>query len=186
MNHERNLPEGWSVLSSQYLQHEAWLTVRCEQLKLPNGHIIPRYFVLEYPDWVNTIAMTPDGQFVLVRQYRHAIGGTAYELCAGVADPTDATPMEAARRELLEETGYGGGEWIPWMQIAPNPATSDNWVHCFLARKVEKIAAPKPEPSEQISVHLFDRKQLKAMLLDGSIIQATHLAPLWKFFAEER
>jgi ADP-ribose pyrophosphatase len=178
-----NLPAGWKLITSEYLHHEAWLTVRRDQLQLPNGHVIPKYFVLEYPDWVNTIAITREGKFVLVRQYRHAIGKTSYELCAGVVDETDKDPLAAAKRELLEETGYSSDNWESWMIMAPNPATSNNWVHCFIAHGVEKKAEATPEDSEEITVHLFTAEEIQAMMMDGSIIQATHLTPLWKHFA---
>ena len=84
-------------------------------VELPGGARIPSYYVLEYPDWVNVIARTDDGRFLLIDQYRHGLGRTSYEIVAGVRDPQDATPLDAARRELYEETGYGGGEWKEYM-----------------------------------------------------------------------
>ena len=94
----------WKVLSSEYLAHEPWFTVRREAVELPGGARIPSYYVLEYPDWVNVIARTDDGRFLLIDQYRHGLGRTSYEIVAGVRDPQDATPLDAARRELYEET----------------------------------------------------------------------------------
>ncbi|HRO44200.1 MAG TPA: NUDIX hydrolase, partial [Flavipsychrobacter sp.] len=146
---------------------------------------ISKYFVLEYPNWVNTIAITKNGKFVLVKQYRHAINETSYELCAGVADKEGETEMEAAKRELKEETGYTGGKWIEWMRMAPNPATSNNWVYCFVATDVEE-GETAPEPSEDISVHLHSLKEIIEMINDGRIIQGTHLTPLWKYIALNR
>ena len=73
----------WTVLSSEYLHRAPWLTVRKDHVVLPNGNHIPSYYILEYPNWVNTIAITRDGQFVFIRQYRHGIQETSYELCAG-------------------------------------------------------------------------------------------------------
>ena len=74
--------KAWKTVSSKYLFRRPWLTVRCEDMLLPNGNHIPEYYILEYPDWVNTIAITKDGQFVFVRQYRPGIERTCYELCA--------------------------------------------------------------------------------------------------------
>ena len=95
----------WKVLNSEYLAHEPWFTVRREAVELPGGARIPSYYVLEYPDWVNVIACTDDGRFLLIDQYRHGLGRTSYEIVAGVRDPQDATPLlrrgaPAARREL--------------------------------------------------------------------------------------
>ena len=102
----------WTVLSSEYLHRAPWLTVRKDHVVLPNGNHIPSYYILEYPNWVNTIAITRNGQFVFIRQYRHGIQETSYELCAGVCEEEDGSPMVSAQRELLEETGYGNGVWI--------------------------------------------------------------------------
>jgi ADP-ribose pyrophosphatase len=178
-----NLPAGWKLIASEYLHREDWLTVRRDELQLPNGHIIPKYFVLEYPDWVNTIAITKEGKFVLVKQYRHAIGKSSYELCAGVVDESDKDALAAAKRELLEETGFSSDNWESWMVTAPNPATSNNWVHCFIAKDAEKKTEATPEASEELTVHIVNGKELEGMMMDGSIIQATHLTPLWKYFA---
>ena len=71
----------WKVISSEYLHKNLWLTVRKDHVVLPNGNHIPSYYILEYPNWVNTIAITRDGQFVFIRQYRHGLQKTSYELC---------------------------------------------------------------------------------------------------------
>ena len=91
--------KAWKTVSSKYLFRRPWLTVRCEDMLLPNGNHIPEYYILEYPDWVNTIAITKDGQFVFVRQYRPGIERTCYELCAGVCEKEDASPLVSAQRE---------------------------------------------------------------------------------------
>ena len=99
----------WKTLSQKYLIEKPWLTARVDKVELPTGAIIDEYYVLEYPDWVNTIAITKEGEFVFVRQYRYAIGKTVNELCAGVIEKGE-DPMDAAKRELMEETGFGGGK----------------------------------------------------------------------------
>ena len=114
--------KAWKTVSSKYLFRRPWLTVRCEDMLLPNGNHIPEYYILEYPDWVNTIAITKEGKFVFVRQYRPGIGRTCYELCAGVCEKEDASPLVSAQRELWEETGYGNGNWQEYMVISANEA----------------------------------------------------------------
>lgn len=102
--------KSWKVLKSEYLSRQPWFTVRREEVELPNGNKIPEYYIYEYPEWINVIAITKEQKFVFVRQYRHGLGITAYELCAGVCEKEDASPLVSAQRELLEETGYGNGE----------------------------------------------------------------------------
>ena len=89
----------WTILESEYLIKRPWLTARRDVAQLPDGRINHEYYVLEYPDWVNIIAITEDGDFVLERQYRHALGNTCYELPCGVIEEGE-TPLQAAQREL--------------------------------------------------------------------------------------
>ncbi len=177
-------PGKWKVLNSQYLHREPWLTVRKERLELPNGNIVPDYYVLEYPNWVNTIAITKEKEFVLISQYRHGIEETCFELCAGVCDNTDQSLLESAQRELMEETGYGNGIWTEFMRLSPNASANNNYSYCFIARDVEKIHGQSLEDSEDIAVHHFKYNELKQLLIEGKIVQATMAAPLWKFIAE--
>ena len=100
--------KAWKTVSSKYLFRRPWLTVRCEDMLLPNGNHIPEYYILEYPDWVNTIAITKEGKFVFVCQYRPGIGRTCYELCAGVCEKEDASPLVSAQRELWEKWQLAG------------------------------------------------------------------------------
>lgn len=176
----------WKVLRSEYLFRRPWLTVRRERIGLPGGGEIPEYYVLEYPDWVNTIARTCTGEFVFVRQYRRGLDRTCFELCTGVRDPQDATPEAAARRELLEETGFGGGQWSELMVVSANPSTQTNLTHCFVATDVERISEQHLESTEDLTVHLLTPEQVRDLLLGDRIKQALHAAPLWRYFAENR
>ena len=128
MENTINEEKKWKILSSEYLVQRPWLTARRDVAELPDGRVNHEYYVLEYPDWVNMIAITKDGLIIMERQYRHALGKTCFELPCGVIEEGE-TPLEAAKRELLEETGFSGGEWKEWMTLSPNPATSTNLVH---------------------------------------------------------
>ena len=174
-------PQPWQVLSSQYLARKPWLTMRQDRVRLPGGGVIEEYFVWEYPPWCNVVALTTDRRVVLVRQYRHALGRVHFELPGGVCDAADATSLASARRELLEETGHGGGDWRPLMVVAPNPALQTNVVHCFLATGVERLRDPGTEATEEVSVHRLPLDEVRRLVLDGEVIQALHAAPLLKF-----
>ncbi|MDJ1468611.1 NUDIX hydrolase [Xanthocytophaga flava] len=176
-------PQPWKVLASEYIAKEPWFTVRKEKVEMPNGSQIASYYVSEFPDWVNVIAVTKDQKIVLVKQYRHGIGKVSYELCAGVCDPTDKSPLESAQRELMEETGYGGGSWQEWMVICPNPSIQTNYTHCFLATDVEWLQEPTLEHTEDITVHLLSKQDVRALLNNNEILQALMAAPLWKYLA---
>ena len=175
----------WKTLSQKYLIEKPWLTARVDKVELPTGAIIDEYYVLEYPDWVNTIAITKDGMFVFVRQYRYAIGKTVNELCAGVIEKGE-DPMDAAKRELMEETGFGGGKWQKWMTISANPSTHTNLTHCYLAMDVERMDVQHLDQAEDIEVRLFSREKVMDMLEKGEIWQSLKAAPLWKYFAKAK
>ena len=175
----------WKTLSQKYLIEKPWLTARVDKVELPTGAIIDEYYVLEYPDWVNTISITKDGMFVFVRQYRYAIGKTVNELCAGVIEKGE-DPMAAAKRELMEETGFGGGNWQKWMTISANPSTHTNLTHCYLATDVERMDVQHLDQAEDIEVRLFSREEVMEMLEKGEIWQSLMAAPLWKYFAKAK
>jgi 8-oxo-dGTP pyrophosphatase MutT (NUDIX family) len=139
--------------------------------------------VLEYPEWVNIIAVTGDGKFVMVRQYRHAMDVVLDELCAGVVEDGEM-PIEAARRELLEETGYGGGTWHEIMTVGQNPSICDNITHCFLVEGVERVSDQHLDAGEDIAVLLLTRDEVETMLRENRQLQALMAAPLWRYMAE--
>ncbi len=172
----------WKTIRSEYLFRRPWLTARLDQIELPDGRVIPEYYVLEYPDWVNVIAITRDGQFVMERQFRYAAQLDSIELPCGVAEPGEDA-LKAAQRELLEETGYGGGRWEKLMTIYANPGSLNNPTHCFLATDVEPIGSPKLDDTEELTVELMSRQQVYDLLTHDRLIQALMIAPLWKYFS---
>lgn len=175
----------WEKLDSEYLFSDRWLTVRKDTVKLPQGPVVPSYYVLEYPDWISVIGLTKKKQFIIVKQYRHGIGRVGYELCGGMADPEDKSPLETAQREMLEETGYGNGNWTEWMVISANPSILNNLTYCYLATDLELTERQKLDETEQLTVHLFSLEEVKEMLLKDEFLQALHAAPLWKYIAQQ-
>ena len=93
------------------------------------------------------------------------------------------TPLQAAQRELLEETGYAGGTWQEWMTLSPNPATSNNLAHSFLAVGVTKVSGQHLDATEDIDVYLKKPEFVRQLLEENQILQALMAAPLWKYFS---
>ncbi|MBQ9237752.1 MAG: NUDIX hydrolase [Treponema sp.] len=174
----------WKTLASEYVIRREWLTVRCDVVELPNGHVLDEYYVLEYPTWVNVVAVTADGDLLLVRQYRHGLGRTCFELVAGVVE-VDETPLAAAQRELCEETGYTGGEWRELMTLSANPTSMNNVTHCFLATGIKKSAVPHLDIGEDIEVHVRTKEEVQQMVRRGEFMQSLMVAPLLRYFSEQ-
>lgn len=172
----------WKKLDSEYIIQRPWLTARRDKVELPDGRINPEYYILEYPDWVNVIAITEEGEFVMVEQYRHGLEDVFTELVAGVIEK-DEEPLKAAQRELLEETGFSGGEWSLNMVISQNPASTTNLTYSFIAKGVRKVSVQHLDETEDISVRLISRTEVLEMLMADEMKQSLMVAPLWKYFA---
>lgn len=184
MKNTINTEGKWEVLGSEYLFKRPWLTVRRDCVRIPSGEVNDEFYVLEYPNWVNVVAITTEGDFVMERQYRHGLGVTCYEICAGVIEEGE-TPLQAAKRELLEETGYGEGEWEEIMTLCGNSSTSNNYTHCFIAKGVKRITTQNLDRTEDIKVELLTREDVKSLLHNNEITQALMAAPLWRYFSTE-
>lgn len=176
--------EKWTTIDSKYIIRRPWLTARCDTLRLPDGRVNDEFYVLEYPTWVNIIAITRDGMMVLVEQYRHGLDDIFMELCAGTVEEGES-PLEAARRELSEETGFGGGEWELSMVLSANPTSMNNLNYCFIATGVERIGEQHLDDTEDINVHLLTPEEVKQLLINDRIKQSLMAAPLWKYFAQQ-
>lgn len=169
------------VIESEHVFSRPWLTARRDKLLMPTGAVNSEFYVLEYPDWVNIIAITEDERFVMVRQYRHGLGVIETELCAGCVEPGEE-PLEAAQRELLEETGYTGGEWELQCVISGNPSTTNNLTYCYLARGVCPTGTQHLDATEDIEVLTLSRDELLGLMNADAMKQALMLAPLWRYF----
>src|SRR6267142_715416 len=114
------------VVNSTYIVKDRWFSLRADACRIPNGRTIAPYYVFEYPPWVNVVALTENGHVVLVKQYRHGLQRTLIELSSGGVEPQDTSPLAAARRELLEETGSTGKHFIQTGVRSANPVNHAN------------------------------------------------------------
>lgn len=177
MSDDTDLP-AWQVEGSRYVIDDRWLRVRADDCVTEEGVRIAPFFVTEHPDWVIVVAVDAHDRLLLVDQYRHGWGVTSRELPTGVIDPEDADPIAAGRRELLEETGYGGGDWRLVATLAPNPANQSNRCFAVLATGVARIAEPHDEPTERLRLLTMPMPEALALAQAGGIVQAMHVSAL--------
>lgn len=171
----------WNIRHSEYLFRSKWLTVRKDAVRTDKGVDIDDFYVLEYPTWVNVVAVTVDGYYIIEKQYRHGIKLEVYEICAGICEKGEE-PLEAAKRELLEETGFGGGRWSLIGKYAPNPNSMTNWCYSFLAKGVTRLQEPHQEATENITVLQIGENELLEIMKDGKIVEGIMLTPLYMYF----
>jgi ADP-ribose pyrophosphatase len=164
----------WKILESYHL-HKNFRIDKCE---LPDGKLIDG-FVLEFRDWVTVVALTKDQDVVMERQYRHGAQKVILELPGGVMDAEDESPLSAARRELLEETGYTSDSFIQIGCVSPNPAIQTNLIYYFLALNAEKVASQDLDETEEIEVLLRPLNEVIAMAKNSELFQSMQVGALF-------
>ncbi|MGX9962327.1 NUDIX hydrolase [Roseomonas sp. F4] len=168
----------WTTTHSEILVEDRWIRLRADRLRTGAGVEIAPWYVLDYPDWCAVVALTADDRLVLVRQWRHGAQSWSLELPGGVMDAEDADAVAAAQRELLEETGYGGGDWRYLCAGHANPAIQTNRLHVVLATGVRLVAPATPEPTELIRVECPHVAEVLDALPQGLIGQSMHVGAI--------
>lgn len=154
------------------------MTLREDRVRLPDGHELDEYHVLEYPDWSCIVALTEDDQAILVEQYRYGIDRISLEFPAGALDEEE-NPLDAARRELLEETGYEASDWKSLGKMAVEPGRHTNYGHVFVAKGARKVAEPTLDATEDLCVRVVRACDLIGLVDEGRIIHGIHVAAVF-------
>lgn len=156
----------WKVLASSIAFNERWLRVRKDTVELPSGKIVNDYFMWEAPHIVMVVPITTAGMFVMVEQYRHAIGKVLLQFPAGAADGREPTET-AARRELREETGYSAHELIYLGSSAPYSTKITDTMDIYLAPNATDTHMPHHDEQEETNVHLLTAEEVLALIEPG-------------------
>ena len=132
--------------------------------------------IIVHPGSVVVLPIFEDGRVLLIRQYRHSVGEFLWELVAGRKEP-DETPAAAARRELIEETGYRAKRLHRMMRVIPTPGFVNEWMWIFAAEGLRKGEA-RPEEDEKITARLFTLRQAESMIEKGTLHDAKSICGL--------
>lgn len=157
----------FDVVSSERLYDSAWVGLRRDHLRLPDGSD-QEYHVVEIDDAVCVLPIRSDGRVILIGQHRHPHGKTHWECPAGRLEPEEL-PADAARRELREETGYRAGELTELPGFYPINGISDHWAHVFAATNCVLEGELQLDPSERIVVRDFSLDEVEALVRAGMI-----------------
>ncbi|MEM4657700.1 MAG: NUDIX hydrolase [Candidatus Methanosuratincola sp.] len=168
----------WEARRSEKLNSLSIFSTRKDYCVSPTTGIEHPFYVLETPTWVNVIAITPSDEMVLIRQFRHGTRTITIEIPGGSVDEGEA-PLEAAKRELLEETGYASCNWLEIGVVHPNPAFQDNVCYTYLAQGAEKVADQNTDGTEEIEVFLAPAGDVIDYIASGRITHSIVIAALF-------
>lgn len=176
-------PKSWTIVSSRFDKSYRVFSLRTDSARSPRTNRVHDFFILESSPWVNIVPLTPNDEVVMVQQYRHGIRSVTLEIPGGLVDPGDS-PEDAARRELLEETGYRGEALVHLGAVHPNPAIQNNICHTFLAENVYSTGMQNQDEREDIEVVLMPLVEIPRLIREGTITHSLVIVAFYRFYIE--
>lgn len=178
--------EPWSVVeeNKEYSTPIFNLLQRQVMLEAEHENMEGIFYVLDAPAWINVIALTPRQEVLLVEQYRYGTEQPTLEIPGGMVDEGE-DPQEAAKRELLEETGYRSNQWRSLGKVSANPAIMTNYTHLYVAEECEFVGSVNPDSHERIIVHKKPMDKFLKLVHDGTIHHAIVLAAVARFLLDQ-
>jgi 8-oxo-dGTP pyrophosphatase MutT (NUDIX family) len=159
----------WPIIETHEGPDMGLFSVRVNRCRSPRTGEDHDFYVIDFPNWVQVVPITPEDQVVMISQYRHGCGRSFLELPGGLIDDDDLSPQGTAARELLEETGYQAEEFSLLTKIYPQPAVLTHSGFTYVATGAEKIAEPMLDAAEDIEVCLIDLERVPEIIRRGEI-----------------
>ncbi len=165
----------WRRSARRTLLHDRWIHLHADAYVTATGAMLDPWYMLQPPDFVHVLAITPDDRLVLVRQWRPGAGAAVLELPGGLMEPHEADPAAAGRRECLEETGHAAPAYRTYLSLFPDPAHASNRIHFVLAERAELVAPQRLDHGEDIVVELHPVAEVLAGLPHGMLLGASQV-----------
>jgi len=167
----------WKTLSYELVKKSIVFKQFTARRESSSGEQIGNFDVLECSTWVNVLAFNKGNELILVSQYRHGIDDVTIESPAGVVDRGE-DPLEAAKRELLEETGHVSESWLKLGAVSANPAFLNNFCHIYLATNCKKIAEQSLDALEEIEILFETLESVQEKVRSGEIHHSLFVSAL--------
>jgi ADP-ribose pyrophosphatase len=176
-------PKHWTIVSSRCDKSYRIFNLRTNSACSPRTNRIHDFFILESSPWVNIIPLTAKDEVVLIQQFRHGTQNVTLEIPGGLVEAQDS-PEEAARRELLEETGYREESLISLGAVHPNPAIQNNLCYTFLARNVYPAGMQNQDEKEDIEVVVKPLADIPRLIREGTITHSLVIVAFYRYYME--
>lgn len=181
-NHSELSPNGtvkhWDILSTRLVYSaKPWIEVSLQQVRLPNGKLVSDYHQIKLPEFCVIFTETTEGKVIVLRQYRHGVRGVTLTLPAGLLEDGE-NPLETAKRELLEETGYEASHWRSLGSFVPNSNYGCGKVHLFHANGAEHVQTANSGDLEDSELILMSKADLLTAVREGKILSLSAAAAI--------
>ena len=170
-------PLEWEEVSCEHIVKDEWIDIRRSAFRFPDGTVFEPYYSYSRRDYTVIVAEDVNGDFLCVRQYRQGIRKVTNEFPAGGIEPgsKDDDALNAAKRELLEETGYESSDWRHLLTIASNATIADNHAYIFYAANCRKVAGQKLDDTEFLTVTKRSADEIEDLIAKGEFEQSMHV-----------
>ena len=190
MDHNENARDelAWERESVRHIVQNEWIDIREEAYRFPDGTVFSPFYSYSRRNYVVIVASDTDGNYLCVRQFRQGVKKVTTEFPAGGMERTDGKEyggtdndkltedaLDAAKRELLEETGYSSDEWTHLLTIPSNATIADNYAYVFRARNCRKVSAQDLDDTEFLNVRLHTAEEIEEMIFSGNFQQSVHV-----------
>ena len=177
----------WEEIKTEHIVQDEWIDFRRSAYRFPDGSVFEPYYSYSRRDYVVIVACDTDGNYLCVRQFRQGIRKVTTEFPAGgierkdgreygMAGPQTEDALAAAKRELVEETGYESDEWEHLLTVPSNATIADNYAHLFTARNCRKVSGQSLDDTEFLKVKKYSAQEIEEMIATGEFPQAVHIA----------
>lgn len=185
MSYDKDLM--WEEISTEHLVQDEWIDFRKSSFRFPDGNVFEPYYTYSRRDYVVIVASDEDGKFICVKQFRQGIREVTTEFVAGGIEREDGKQygsrenassedaLEAAKRELSEESGYVSDEWSHLITIPSNATIADNYAYIYVAKNCRKVSGQSLDEMEFLNVELYSAEEIEKMIAEGNFKQAMHV-----------
>lgn len=184
-NNETNL--AWEEVSCEHIVKDEWIDFKSSSYRFPDGKVYEPYYSYSRRNYVVIVASDEEDNYLCVRQFRHGIKEVTTEFPAGgierkdnreYGDARDAASEDAllaAKRELLEETGYVSDNWSHLITVPSNATIADNYAYIYRARNCRKVSGQSLDETEFLNVTKYSEHEIEELISSGKFQQAVHI-----------
>ncbi len=175
----------WEEVSCEHIVSDEWIDIRKSSYRFPDGNVFEPFYSYSRRNYVVVVATDEDGNYICVRQFRQGIGQVTTEFPAGGIERSDGRQygdekeaedaLDAAKRELAEETGYESDEWRMLIKVPSNATIADNYAYVFEAKNCRKAGGQDLDETEFLYVLKYSKDEIEALVKEGKFQQSMHI-----------